>query len=115
DFPRHKRILLLGPTGVDKAAVAARLSKHLEGRGHGFRFVDFENRYLKHQPGARSWTQFLAQDLLQQTSTWRRAWEEFKGDLTGETTVLALHATYVSSVLGLRFPIHIPSVCEDFK
>jgi hypothetical protein len=50
-----------------------------------------------------------------QTLTWRRAWDIFKGTLTSETTVLALHATYVSSVLGLRFPIHIPSICADFK
>jgi hypothetical protein len=115
DFPRHKRILLLGPTGVDKAAAAARLSLHLERRGHGFRFVDFENAHLKNEPGARSWTQFLAQDLALQTLTWRRAWDEFKKSLTTETTVLALHATYVSSVLGLRFPIHIPSICQDFQ
>jgi hypothetical protein len=114
-FPRHKRILLLGPTGVDKAAAAARLSSHLEKRGHGFRFVDFENAHLKHDPGARSWTQFLAQDLAQQTITWRRAWGNFTESLTEETTVLALHATYVSSVLGLRFPIHIPSICDDFQ
>jgi len=115
DFPRHKRILLLGPTGVDKATAAARLSKHLETRGHGFRFVDFENAHLKSQPGARSWMHFLAQDLALQASTWRRAWDEFAKTLTAETTVLALHATYVSSVLGLRFPIHIPSICDDFK
>ncbi|MGB7036297.1 MAG: hypothetical protein WBD71_12305 [Xanthobacteraceae bacterium] len=115
EFPRHKRVLFLGPTGVDKAAAAARLSAHLEQRGHGFRFVDFENAHLKNEPGARSWTQFLAQDLALQTLTWRRAWDEFKKSLTNETTILALHATYVSSVLGLRFPIHIPSICGDFR
>jgi len=115
NFPRHKRILFLGPTGVDKATAAQRLSKHLERRGHGLRFVDFENEFLKNEPGVRSWTHFLAQDMPLQTSTWRRAWEAFAKTLTSETTILGLHATYVSSVLGLRFPIHIPSICSDFN
>jgi hypothetical protein len=115
DFPRHKRILLLGPTGVDKAVAVARLTSHLATLGHGLRFVDFENDYLKRDPGARSWTQFLAQDLALQTLTWQRAWGELRKNLTTETTILALHATYVSSVLGLRFPIHIPSICDDFQ
>lgn len=114
DFPRHKRVLFLGPTGVDKKAAALRLSKHLEQLGHGFRFVDFENEFLKNEPGVRSWTHFLAQDMALQTSTWRSAWEHFKTTISPETTVLALHATYVSSVLGLRFPIHLPSICADF-
>jgi hypothetical protein len=114
-FPRHKRILLLGPTGVDKAAAAGRLASRLEHRGHGFKFVDFENDYLKHQPSVNSWTQYLAQDLALQTATWRQAWGEFSKSLNEETTILALHATYVSSVLGLRFPIHIPSICDDFR
>jgi hypothetical protein len=115
DFPRHKRILLLGPTGVDKKTASERLLRHLERLGHGFRFVDFENEFLKKDPGARSWMHFLSQDIAVQASTWRRAWGNFKGTLDGNTTVLALHATYVSGVLGLRFPIHIPSICEDFK
>ncbi|MHC2279868.1 DNA polymerase III delta prime subunit [Bradyrhizobium diazoefficiens] len=114
DFPRHKRVLLLGPTGVDKGTAALRLSKHLEGFGHSFRFVDFENEFLKNEPGVRSWTHFLAQDMAIQTSTWRRAWESFKTSISSETTILALHATYISSVLGLRFPIHLPSICADF-
>jgi len=114
NFPRHKRILLLGPTGVDKRTAASRLGSCLEKRGHGFRFVDFENDYLKQQPSAQSWTQYLAQDLALQSATWRQAWTEFKDTLNNEMTVLALHATYVSSVLGLRFPIHIPSICSDF-
>src|SRR4051794_17677268 len=103
EFPRHKRVLLLGPTGVDKKIASQRLLSHLKSIGHSFRFVDFENEFLKSDPGARSWMHFLSQDLAVQTSTWRRAWDSFKRTLDSETTVLALHATYVSSVLGLRF------------
>jgi len=106
---------LLGPTGVDKAIAAERLVAHMGERGHRFRFVDFENAHLKKQTMAHSWTQFLAQELPLQTMIWRHAWNEFKQTLTDEITILGLHATYVSSVLGLRFPIHIPSICDDFK
>lgn len=114
-FPIHKRILLLGPTGVDKATAATRLARYLDGMGHGFLFVDFENEYLKKDPGVRSWTHFLAQDLELQALTWRRVWDQFKTSLNEDTTILALHATYVSGLLGLRCPVHIPSICDDFK
>jgi hypothetical protein len=114
-FPRHKRILLLGPTGVDKATAAKRLSAYLENQGHSFAFADFENDYLKKDPGVKSWTHFLAQDLELQALTWKRVWDEFKKSLTDETIVLGLHATYVSGLLGLRCPIHISSICNDFQ
>ena len=114
-FPRHKRILLLGPTGVDKATAAKRLSAYLETQGHGFSFVDFENDHLKKDRRVKSWTHFLAQDLEDQAITWKRVWDQFKKSLNEETTVLGLHATYVSGLLGLRCPVHIPSICNDFK
>src|SRR5262249_50581922 len=37
-----------------------------------------------------------------------------RGNLNASNTILGLHATYVSGPLGLRCPIHIPSICEDF-
>jgi hypothetical protein len=117
-FPRHKRVLLLGPTGADKAQAMSRLNEHLKPQGHSFNFVDFENEFLKHEPGARSWMRFLAQDMALQTATWRHAWTRFKNTLRkrrDEPIILALHAVYVSSVLGLRCPVHIPSVCKDFQ
>src|SRR5262249_28903409 len=47
-FPPHRRILLLGPTGVDKATAAGRLSTHLTSNfGHSIRYIDFENGFLK--------------------------------------------------------------------
>jgi hypothetical protein len=112
----HKRILLLGPTGVDKATaikrVAARLGQVL---GHNLKFVDFENAFLKEHLNVRHWTAFLAQDIAQQAVTWRTSWADFRKSLDGEITVLGLHASYVSGPLGLRCPIHIPSICEDFQ
>jgi len=113
EFPPHRRILLLGPTGVNKAVAANRLREHIASTlGHRLTFVDFENAFLKIH--LKSWMTFLGQDIVQQASTWRRAWDEFKQSLDDEITVLGLHATYVSGLLGLRCPIHIPSICGDF-
>lgn len=111
----HKRILLLGPTGVDKAAAVDRVATRLaEVLGHSLKFVDFEKAFLKQHLNVRHWTAFLAQDIAQQAVTWRRAWDDFKKSLDGEITVLGLHASYVSGPLGLRCPVHIPSIVEDF-
>src|SRR5262249_3785894 len=111
----HKRVLLLGPTGVDKGAAVARLNARLKGvLGHQFRYVDFENDFLKPKLNVRQWTVFLAQDIDQQATTWRLAWDELRKSLDHENTVLGLHATYVSGPLGLRCPIHIPSICDDY-
>lgn len=112
----HQKVLLLGPTGVDKAGVAQRLTQHLASEyGHSFKFIDFEKDYLKNHLTVKSWPTFLAQDISQQAHTWRRAWEQLKGDLTNEPVLLGLHATYVSGIVGLRSAINIPSICEDFR
>jgi hypothetical protein len=112
----HKRVLLLGPTGVDKAAAMQRVLARMDATlGHKFRFVDFENEFLKPRVSARNWVTFLAQDLSQQVAAWRRAWDDFKKTLDGEMVVLGLHSTYVSGILGLRCPVQIPSICGDFQ
>jgi hypothetical protein len=114
-YPVHKRVLLLGPTGVDKRSAVDRLCKRLELVGHSARFVDFENDFLKSHLGVKNWMTFLAQDIALQFAAWGRAWEAFEPTLDNGITILGLHATYVSGVLGLRSPVHIPSICEDFK
>jgi hypothetical protein len=112
----HKRVLLLGPTGVDKATAVRRVCARLKTElGHEFNFVDFENEHLKQHLNVKNWTIFLAQDISQQATTWRRGWDDFNKRLDGENTILGLHATYVSGPLGLRSPIHIPSICNDFQ
>jgi hypothetical protein len=112
----HKRVLLIGPTGVDKRTAVERLSRRLEATlGHRFNYIDFENDFLKPILNVKNWTVFLAQDIAQQAVTWRQAWAKLKEKLDGENTIVGLHATYVSGPLGLRCPIHIPSICEDFN
>jgi hypothetical protein len=109
-------VLLLGPTGVDKGAAVARLNARLKGTlGHQFNYIDFENQFLKPKLNVKNWTVFLAQDLIQQAGTWRQAWDALRQNLDHENTILGLHATYVSGPLGLRCPVHIPSICDDFK
>ena len=63
----------------------------------------------------KNWMTFVAQDIVQQSSIWLRAWEDFKNNLSNEIMILGLHATDVSGVLGLRCPINIPRVCDDFR
>jgi hypothetical protein len=112
----HKRVLLLGPTGVDKGAAVARLTARLSAvLGHHFKYIDFENDFLKPKLNVKNWTAFLAQDIAQQATSWRQAWETLREKLDGENIILGLHATYVSGPLGLRCPVQIPSVCNDFK
>ena len=112
----HRRILLLGPTGVNKRLAIDRLRAHVRQiLGHSIIFVDFENDYLKKHMTVKNWMTFVAQDIVQQSSIWLRAWEDFKNNLSNEIMILGLHATYVSGVLGLRCPINIPRVCDDFR
>jgi len=112
----HKRVLLLGPTGVDKATAIERLNERLSSTlGHRFNYIDFENQFLKPELNVKHWTIFLAQDIAQQAVTWRQAWNTLRKNLNAENTILGLHATYVSGPLGLRCPIHIPSICEDYQ
>ncbi len=113
----HKRILLLGPTGVDKSGAAARLAARVKATlGHTLTYIDFENAFLKQQLDVKNWTIFLAQDIAVQAKAWRRGWDEFKKKINNEEiTVLGLHASYVSGPLGLRCPVHIPSIVEDYK
>lgn len=112
----HQRILLLGPTGVDKAVAGKRLAAHIHATlGHKVRFVDFENDYLKQHLSVRNLMSFLAQSSAQQSSTWLSAWTDFERSLTDGVTILGLHATYVSGVLGLRCPVNIPKICEVFR
>jgi MoxR-like ATPase len=55
----HKRVLLIGPTGVDKAAAVRRIAERLKQTlGHQPKYVDFENDYLKSE--LRSPSQFFS-------------------------------------------------------
>ena len=45
---KHKRIVFLGPTGVDKTVAAKRIEEYMTSEhGQDMRYVDFENEYLK--------------------------------------------------------------------
>jgi len=112
----HKRVLLLGPTGIDKREAIVRLNARLKKTlGHHFSYIDFENDFLKSKLNVKNWTTFLAQDIAQQATTWKQGWNDLKRELGSENLILGLHATYISGPLGLRCPIHIPSICEDFR
>ena len=104
----HKRVLLLGPTGVDKREAVTRLSGRLKSvLGHNLKYIDFENEFLKPELNVKNWTVFLAQDIAQQATTWRRGWNALKGRLDNEITILGLHATYISLHLVEEFVLFL--------
>lgn len=115
----HERILLLGPTGVEKAATAGRLSAFLkESHGHEIRYIDFERDFLEPTSrtyGERSFAGFLSQDVERQSAIWKAAWDKCAACLQSQITILGVHATYVSGMVGLRCPVNFPAVCRDFN
>ena len=116
---KHERILLLGPTGVDKRQAVERLSVHLrEKHGLSLTYIDFEKDFLNSRlPASGSWTNFLWQQPADQHRVWREAWDRLRQDLKRKSgvIVLGLHATYVSAMVGLRCPIDIPAIAKDFR
>ncbi|HTQ15059.1 MAG TPA: hypothetical protein VMH86_14380 [Rhizomicrobium sp.] len=114
----HKRILMLGPTGVDKSTAAKRLAARVKDKfNHEIRFVDFEKEYLKpelERNGIRNWFTFLAQDGGRQAIIWQAAWSKLP-KFEDQITILGLHACYVSGIVGLRCPVNLPGICADFR
>jgi hypothetical protein len=114
----HKRVLLLGPTGVDKKTAIERLAKYAKAKfGHTIRYIDFEHEYLSAAITADSLKNlftFLAQDRSRQANIWKSAWGKCVGAFDTEVTVLGLHATYISGILGLRCAVDIPAICKAF-
>jgi hypothetical protein len=53
-----------------------------------FRYVDFENDFLKPHLSVKNWTIFLAQDISQQATTWRQGWGDFRNTLNNENILL---------------------------
>ena len=116
---KHERVLLLGPTGVDKRLAVDRLSAHLrEKHGLSLTYIDFEKDYLNASlPASGSWTNFLWQQPADQHRVWSEAWDRLRRDLRRKSgvVVLGLHATYVSAMVGLRCPVDIPAIAKDFR
>ena len=114
----HKRVLLLGPTGVNKEIAVDRLRKYVREKfNHDIRYVDFEREFLKPElvaNGIRNWFTFLAQDSNRQAMIWKSAWAKYPKPSKGEIVVMGMHASYVSAIVGLRCPIDLPLICEEF-
>jgi len=115
----HKRVLLLGPTGVDKGAAVQHLGEYIQERhGHTIRYIDFEKDFLKPvlpKFGLKNFFTFLAQDSNQQATIWKAAWANCAKTFDSNITVLGLHAAYVNTIVGLRCPIELPSICNSFQ
>lgn len=115
----HRRVLLLGPTGVDKAVAAERLARYVKEKfNHEVRYIDFEKQFLvpelrKHS--IRTWFSFLTQDSNRQAVIWKAAWEKLPAAVDGNITILGLHACYVNGIVGLRCPVDIRLICDEYK
>ena len=114
NFTPHNRVLILGPTGIDKKdackAVAEYANTHF---GHNIRFYDFEKDFIF--PLVPDFQSFLNDRITVAYQTWERAWEDFKKKLNGDIVLFSLHATLVSGLFGPRSAINIRRICEEFK
>lgn len=113
DGPHH-RVLILGPTGIDKKHACEMVAEYANRYfKHDIRNYDFEKDFIS--PLVPDFQTFLNDRITVAYGIWERAWEEFKKELNGDIFLLSLHATYVSGLFGARTAIGIRQICEDFK
>jgi hypothetical protein len=105
---KHRRVVLLGTTGIEKRKIADRLSEWTgEQLSQDFRIVDFEKDYLtKPAKAGRPLSHFLAQPVREQYLSWLRAWDALVGDgwleRKDENVILNIHASIVRGNYGVR-------------
>jgi len=104
------RVVLLGPTGIDKHELADRLKVWCQQNlGRSFTIVDFEKEYLTNSSkGGEPLSVFLARSMKEQQEKWKRAWDILvKEGLTNdnpEDRILVVHGTIVRGNYGVRCP-----------
>ncbi len=105
---KHLRVVLLGTTGIEKRAIADRLTEWTQANlSQSFYIIDFEKEYLTHSAkGGRPLTHFLAQPVREQYRSWTHAWDALAEDgrlnETGENAILCIHASIVRGNYGVR-------------
>src|SRR2546421_455575 len=101
-----KRLLLLGTTGVDKAAALIRLQRWCKGFYRNVVPVDFEREFLFNtRKGGRPTATFLDSDLRTQTQWWREAWARFQDEHSRNVEddfFLGIHGCYIRGHYGVR-------------
>jgi len=108
----YKRILVLGPTGVNKREACTRLAGSKEGVKLGYRVVDFDKEYIG---TVTRMPEFLNSEIKAVHLTWRSQWQEFMNLLGNEPTLLCLHSCYVTSDHGTRSAIDLEKICTEYK
>ena len=115
-----RRVLFLGPTGVDKSTVLTRL---LDFAGREFARdcvkIDFEKDFLSSQI---SLAQYLDQPVATQHERWRKAWTAFFNEneavtsesYQGPDAFLALHGCFTRGHYGTRL-VADPSEVARFR
>ncbi len=112
----HERVLLLGPTGLDKRAVAdAAVAELHEQHGHPVRVLGFETDFLERLPQAHGLISYLQKPMYDQAQLWREAWNRAAPELNQPgVTLLNLHATAVRDYYGVRITADVDRICQDF-
>ena len=105
----HSRVLILGPTGIDKKEVCRRVAEYADTHfRHSVQYYDFEKEFIS--PLVPDFQTFLNDRIVVTHQTWEKAWEIFKRELDGDIILLCLHATFVSGLFGARSAISINSI-----
>lgn len=111
-----KRILVFGPTGVQKDHALANLQHWLitnKYQTRRLRIIDFDSEYIR--PDAENYSRYLDRnDEQDQRADWRKAWDRLIRDTheEPEDIILALHGTVTRPFYGVRAPVSISAIRE---
>ena len=116
----HKRILLLGTTGIKKANIAHNVKKVMEEEhSHIIKIIDFEKDYFKESTHYRSMSHFLNSERYIQDQIWNDAWKNLSKYLENShdntPIMLILHGVYVNPGYGVRSFLDFNDVCSTFQ
>ena len=118
-----RRIVLLGTTGVEKAAVVARLLEYLDEESETGRpqvaSVDFEKDFIL-EPHSLPHYDYLDEREETQRLRWADGWKSFEAALqrseyAGRDIILRIHGVLVRPLYGVRSPAILPWIIDAFK
>ena len=118
-----QRVLLLGPTGVDKGTAVSNLKSYQQVQYGEVKFhhFDFEN-ILCTETQRRSFNiqSFLDKPPAEQKSMWLKAWDvvaekHLPGVPEDEAIVISIHGVITRKIYGVRSPINIQKIMDTFK
>lgn len=117
----HRRVLILGTTGLEKHKVATNVRDRIKDlHQHEYQIIDFERDCFKVSGLYKEWSSYLSQTERVQHQIWNDAWKSCattfgSNPATDTPTILLLHSVCVRENYGIRSILDINDVCHDFQ